>query len=169
MDEAPLIVTVMLDDASQNFFESARRRWFPAELNYIRAHVTLFQHLPGRELAFIKDHLARACAGQSRAPVAVTGVRSLGHGVAYTLVAPEIEALRSRLATNWRDHLTPQDRQGWRPHVTVQNKVPAQAARDVLAQLSGSFEPFTAEATGLAVWRYRGGPWDSAAIIPFAG
>lgn len=166
---APLILTLVLDDVSQAFFDRARAQWFPAKLNFIRAHVTMFHHLPGERRAPIMEHLTMVCAGQPALDVAVTGLRSLGRGVAYTLSAPEIELLRSRLADRWRDGLTAQDRQSWRPHVTVQNKVSPAAARDLLTQLSGSFVPFSATATGLALWRYRDGPWEQEAEVPFAG
>ena len=129
----------------------------------------MFHHLPGERLDLIRDHLATVCAAQATTKVAVTGLRSLGRGVAYGLSTPEIEALRARLATQWRDDLTAQDRQGWRPHVTVQNKVAPAEARALLEQLSREFVPFGATATGLALWRYRGGPWEPEAVLPFVG
>ena len=165
----PLILTLMLDDASQAFFDRARERWFPKELNFIRAHVTLFHHLPGNRLASISEHLATMCAGQGPVDVSVTGLRPLGRGVAYSLRSPEMEALRAQCATLWHDDLTAQDRQGWRPHVTVQNKVSSAEASALLARLSRDFVPFSAIATGLALWRYCGGPWESEAVMPFAG
>jgi 2'-5' RNA ligase len=166
---APLILTLTLDDTSQSFFDHARARWFPPERNLLQAHVTLFHHLPGENLAPIKTHLASIGASQPPTSIAVSGLRSLGRGVAYTLSAPAIEALRANFASLWRTGLTPQDRQPWRPHITVQNKVSPAEARHLLAQLSLLFAPFTATATGLALWHYRGGPWENAAIIPFAG
>ena len=166
---APLILTLVLDEASQAFFDRARERWFPAELNFIAAHVTMFHHLPGEALVSIKEHLATVCAKQSPVGVSVTGVRPLGRGVAYALRAPAIEALRATLAGQWRDALTAQDRQGWRPHVTVQNKVSPAEARGLLERLERDFVPFEATATGVALWRYCGGPWESEGTIPFAG
>ncbi len=165
----PLILTLILDDASQAFFDRARAQWFPAKINYIRAHVTLFHHLPGERLAAISDYLATVCARQRPVDVSVSGVRSLGRGVAYRLQSAEIEQLRSVLARQWRDDLTAQDRQGWRPHVTVQNKVSPMDASDLLARLSRAFVPFSVTATGLAIWRYCGGPWESEATVPFTG
>jgi 2'-5' RNA ligase len=165
---APLILTLMLDDASQALFDRARARWFPPAINLIGAHVTMFHHLPGAQLVRIEGHVRRVCESQIPVRVSVTGLRSLGRGVAYTLRATEIEQLRSRLAAHWREDLTPQDRQGWRPHVTVQNKVSPAAAADLLARLSQDFSPFSVTATGLALWRYCGGPWESEALIPFA-
>ncbi|WP_419760118.1 2'-5' RNA ligase family protein [Acidisoma sp.] len=169
LHEAPLILTLVLDDTSQAFFDRARELWFPPRLNFIRAHVTMFHHLPGAQLASIRNDLASVCAGQFPVKVAVTGLRSLGRGVAYTLRTPEIEGLRSRLAGQWRDDLTAQDRQGWRPHVTVQNKVSPTEAKATLERLSGEFVPFMATATGVALWRYLGGPWEEVAVLAFAG
>jgi 2'-5' RNA ligase len=165
---APLILTLVLDDASQALFDRARERWFPAHLNFIAAHVTMFHHLPGERLLAIGERLAAACAAHAPAVVDVTGLRSLGRGVAYTLHAPEIEVLRSRLAALWRDCLTAQDRQPWRPHVTVQNKVSPSEARDLLARLSAEFVSFSATARGVALWRYCGGPWESEAMTLFS-
>ena len=169
MAEAPLILTLVLDDASQAFFERARERWFPAKLNLIPAHLTLFHHLPGAQSVLVRAHLAAACSRQAPVGVAVTGLRSLGRGVAYTLSSREIEALRPRLAAPWKDHLTAQDRQAWRPHVTVQNKVSPVESRALFERLSSEFVPFSATAMGVALWRYRGGPWESEAVVPFAG
>lgn len=169
LDAAPLILTLVLDAPAQAFFDRARRQYFPQELNFIDAHVTMFHHLPGDRLACIKEHLSAACAAQSPSEVAVNAVRSLGRGVAYGVSAPGMEALRARLASHWRDVLTAQDRQGWRPHVTVQNKVSPAEARDLLLRLSQDFTPFSATATGLALWWYRAGPWESACVVPFTG
>ena len=169
MHEAPLILTLVLDDATQAFFDRARERWFPVKLNFIKAHVTMFHHLPGERLEAVKDHLATVCSGQGLAGATVTGLRSLGRGVAYSVSAPEIETLRAQLAAHWRDHLTAQGQQRLRPHGTVQHKVSPSEARALLARLSREFAPLSATATGLALWRYCGGPWENEAVMPFAG
>jgi hypothetical protein len=99
--------------------------------------------------------------------VAVTGVRFLGRGVAYELSSPELDELRGSLGLNWAPWLTPQDRQRHRPHVTVQNKVAPEVARALHARLSAAFEPERVTARGLGLWRYRGGPWEPLAELPF--
>ena len=58
---------------------------------------------------------------------------------------------------------------GVQPHVTVQNKVAAAEAKRVYAELLAGFAPFEAEATGLHLWRYLGGPWESCAHSVFDG
>jgi hypothetical protein len=64
------------------------------------------------------------------------------------------------LADAWDTLLIPQDRQGWRGHVTVQNKVDPSAARTLLTALSAEFRPFGFRIVGIDVWRYLGGPWE---------
>ena len=167
--EDPLILTLALDKASLARFDAERREFFPPRLNRIPAHVTLFHHLPGAEAAAVMGALRGACAGQGPVAARVTEVFPLGRGVAYRLEAPEVAALRAGLARGWEGWLTPQDRQPWRPHVTVQNKVTPEIARDTLARLRAGFVPWEARAEGLLLWRYRGGPWDAVAAIPFAG
>jgi 2'-5' RNA ligase len=164
---APLILTLRLDDASQSRFEAERRAHFPPERNLIPAHLTLFHALPGEAEAEIAANLATLAGGTAPFPVAVSGLRPLGRGVAYTVDSPRLSALRGMLATQWYRWLTPQDRQSYRPHVTVQNKVEPTEARALLATLQARFTPWEATAEALLLWRYRGGPWESAAEFRF--
>ncbi len=60
-----------------------------------------------------------------------------------------------------------QDRGKNELHVTVQNKVDPAAARALQARLAAVFEPETVVGTGLALWRYRGGPWEPVRTFPF--
>ncbi|WP_210529110.1 2'-5' RNA ligase family protein [Rubellimicrobium arenae] len=165
----PLILTVALDPASFARFDAERRAYFPPHLNRIPAHVTLFHHLPGEAEVDIAATLLAACGGRGPEAVQVTGLMPLGRGVAYRLEAPGLAELRAGLARHWADWLTPQDRQPWRPHVTVQNKVSPEVARDTLSQLRAAFVPWEAQARGLLLWRYKGGPWESVAEFAFAG
>ena len=162
----PLVVTLLLDDGAQQQFDRLRAAHFPAERNHLAAHVTLFHALPGGQLAAVQEELGRA-AGRSSFDVAVTGVRFLGGGVALDLAAPELTALRARLAAAFDPWLTAQDRQWSRPHVTVQNKVEPAVARALHAELSAGFAPRTVTGRGLGLWHYRGGPWDPDSEFPF--
>ena len=163
----PLILTALLDPASQARFDRERQRHFPAKINHIAAHVTLFHHLPGGEQATIDADLTEASRGAAAAPFSIAGLRSLGRGTAYELLMPQVVALRSALARRWQSWLTAQDRQGWRPHVTVQNKVTPTEARQLHAMLEAGFVPCEGMVQGLALWRYLGGPWELLARYPF--
>jgi 2'-5' RNA ligase len=132
----------------------------------LSAHVTLFHALPGEHEDAVRADLA-AAARRPPFEVDVTGVRFLGRGVAYELSSPEAEDLRAALARGWAPWLTAQDRQGHRPHVTVQNKVAPEVARALHAELSAAFVPGAVTARGLGLWRYLGGPWASVVELPF--
>jgi len=164
----PLILTLKLDPHSFGLFESLRRAHFPPERNLIPAHLTLFHHLPGPQVAAIQADLKRTVRDMPALPLQVTGLKSLGRGVAFTLRSAALEDLRRHLADLWADWLIPQDRQGFRPHVTVQNKADPRVARETLAGLSRGFVPFAATGQGLLLWRYRGGPWEPLGGFPFA-
>ena len=163
---SPLIVTLLLEDAAQQRFDRLRATHFPSERNWLAAHVTLFHALPGGLLTEVREVL-RTAAARPPFPVAVTGVRFLGRGVALDLDAPELSTLRSSVAAAFAAQLTPQDRQWSRPHVTVQNKVEPAVARALHADLSAAFVPETVTARGLGLWHYRGGPWEADAEFPF--
>ena len=166
-DFAPLILTLTLDPASQAYFEALRRQHFPPALNHLAAHVTLFHHLPGAEEATIRAQLRAFCQVQPALPLHVAGLRFLGRGVAFQLENDALRTLHQRLQTGWQAWLTPQDRQKLTPHVTVQNKVAPEAARQLLADLAADFQPFFALGTGLQLWHHRNGPWEWAAAFGF--
>ncbi len=159
---APLILTLGFDAASFAVFDGLRRAHFPAGLNKIPAHLTLFHHLPGTRLDDVMAEVARQAAMTPVFSVQVNGLRKLGRGVAFTIVSPELIALRARLAHTFADDLIPQDRQGFRPHVTIQNKVTPAAANLLFEQMGEWFTPWTATAEALLLWHYRGGPWEAA-------
>lgn len=165
--EAPLILTLTLDEEAQQHFDELRTAHFPPARNYLRAHVTLFHHLPGADYATIAQHLQHVAAATPPLPLRVAGVRFLGQGVAYSLENDQLRQLHRELQTRWAEHLRPQDLQPLRPHITVQNKVTPAVARALHEQLATNFEPYAITGTGLALWAYRGGPWEALARFPF--
>jgi 2'-5' RNA ligase len=165
---APLILTLRFDERSFAFFDALRRRYFPPERNFIPAHLTLFHALPGEHLAAIQHDIEARASNQSSFRLEVTGLRSLGRGVAYALVARELKDLRRHFAIRWNEWLKPQDKQNHQPHVTVQNKVDPAQARALLEELGNGFTPFEVEAIGLELWWYRGGPWERVRPFQFS-
>ena len=166
-DYRPLILTAKLEAKAYHHFQRLRDQHFPPERNIVPAHITLFHHLPGTELDAIVDRL-KALARGTRAPqIEVAGLRSLGSGVAYDLRSSELAELRAELAHAWDTLLIPQDRQGFRAHITVQNKVRPPEAKTLLADLSRDFRPWSFVADGLLLWRYLGGPWEAVSETRF--
>ena len=168
-DDHPLILSAVLDEPVQRRLDALRRAHFPPERNHLDAHVTLFHHLPGAEEESVLAAVAAAAHQRAAPDVTITGVRSLGRGVAVTLASPALGAVRAALAREWAPWLTPQDRaKRGDLHVTVQNKVPPERARALLTELSAVVVPERTRAVALALWRYRGGPWEPVARSPFA-
>ena len=159
------ILTLQLDPASHTHFESLRQKHFPPERNQIPAHLTLFHTLPDTPQASATLH--QIAAQHKQFAMQVTGLRSLGKGVAYKLAAPQALALHAQLSTAFADDLSPQDKQRFMPHVVIQNKATPEQARQLLAQLTASFKSFQTQAIGLELWHYLGGPWQLAETIPF--
>ena len=48
-------MTALLDAQSAQTLEALRQRYFPADLNRVPAHLTLFHHLPGEDLRAISE------------------------------------------------------------------------------------------------------------------
>jgi len=94
---------------------------------------------------------------------------NLGRGTALRLASPAMLDLRERLAERFHGLLTPQDEHVPRLHVTIQNKVSPAEARALQAQLAASIEPRDFAFAGLALNRYRGGPWEFVKRWTFRG
>ena len=145
-----------------------RTAHFPPERNVLAAHLTLFHHLPPAVLPELKRRLSAATRGVPPPLARAAGLIDLGRGVAVRIESAGLEAVRAELAAAFASLLTPQDRAGWRPHVTIQNKVAPAAAKATLALLRAGFEPRPVRIAGLAAWYYRGGPWEAISRHMFA-
>jgi 2'-5' RNA ligase len=158
-----------MDPDSFGRFESLRQAHFPPHRNFIPAHLTLFHHLPGHDPGAIAADLAATLRTRTPVRLHATGLRFLGRGVAYTFDSPDLTALRNDLAARWANSLTPQDRQPFRPHITVQNKADPDEARRLKQSLEAGFQSFDVTGEGLLLWRYLGGPWEALGDFPFGG
>lgn len=160
MDAAPLIVSAPFGPDDFAWLDALRRAHFPAERNQLDAHLTLFHHLPPSSEAELRRRLGEAARGPAPHAIAA-GPINLGRGVAIRIESPGLAAIRADLAEAFHGLLTPQDAAGWRAHVTIQNKVAPEAARVLLESLRADFRPRPVALAGLALWRYRGGPWEA--------
>ena len=97
------------------------------------------------------------------------GLMDLGGGVAFRIVSIDLDRIRRELADHFHGLLGAQDSGGWRPHITIQNKVPPKEARFLLARLEAEFRPRPLEICGLGLKRYVGGPWETVATYSFRG
>jgi hypothetical protein len=164
----PLVVTLGLEASAQARFSGLRAQHFPPGRTQVDAHVTLFHALP----ATLRDDVEAVLDDDAAATphvVEVTGVRSLGRGVALELECPPVTRARARWRDRWEQHLTRQDAQTARLHVTVQNKVTAEQARRTFEELRAGFVPWRTAATSYELWRYVGGPWEHLRSFPLRG
>ncbi|SEP66538.1 2'-5' RNA ligase [Faunimonas pinastri] len=164
----PFVLTLELDPRSFGFFDALRRAHFPAGRNLIPAHLTLFHQLPAARAREVKHLLALAASGQAPIDLRNAGPKSIGRGVAFNLVSPALLSLHRRLQAEFAPWLVPQDGGGLHPHVTVQNKVSHLEAEALRKTLSAESWPETVTGTGLHLWRYLNGPWESVKLFRFA-
>ncbi len=167
-NENPVILTLKLNPEAAAYFTNLRKQHFPAERNYLDAHLTLFHHLPGNE-GSIFEVLKTVCLQQKPMVLQVTGVVSIGAGVAFKIECEGLKKLHKNLQQQWQLWLTPQDKQTLWPHITIQNKVDRQTAVQLQQQLSLDFEPFEIQGLGLTIWEYLSGPWQLLQTFDFEG
>jgi 2'-5' RNA ligase superfamily len=165
---APIIVTALFGTEDFQWLDAQRRDYYPPERNVLRAHLTMFHHLPpsceGELLGRLRgETLAKAPRAQ------IASLISLGNGIAYAVDSLELEDMRASLAHAFVGMLTPQDQAPWRPHVTVQNKVKPAVARELMTQLQVGFRRRSLAIAGLAAFYYRDGPWEPIAAYRFGG
>lgn len=160
MSGAPLIVTALLPPDLHRWATDLRNRHFPAERNWLEAHVTLFHALPPSAEPEVVAALKCEAASAAPIPGRIEGVMSMGRGTAIRLASPALIAVRDRLAEQFYGLLTAQDAHRPRLHVTVQNKVEPKEAKALQAELITRVEPRDLTFRGLGLYRYRGGPWE---------
>lgn len=163
----PLILTARILDADLEPFDLLRRKHFPPDRNFLRAHLTMFHRLPGEYIDQVIGHLCEAAAGKAPFQAEATGLRHLGGGVAFTIASPDLQGIHAQLRSAFIPWLGGQDMQKWQPHITVQNKVSRSAADSLHAELKASFQPHPIEIVGLDLWRYLDGPWQHETSVMF--
>ncbi|MGK2910675.1 MAG: 2'-5' RNA ligase family protein [Sphingobium sp.] len=165
---APIIVTALMGAADFGWADGLRQAHFPAERNKLPAHITLFHHLPpsaNEELAALLARMSVSSPPEAR----LADVMNLGRGVAFRVESPALLIMRNDIADAFQGLLTPQDAAPPRLHITVQNKVRPEEARALLQQLRSEFKPRPLVISGLAMWWYRGGPWELIRRYSFRG
>ena len=163
----PLIITLIIDSASQEFFTEQRKRYFPQHVNYLDAHLTLFHKLPSDEILI--DDLLESLRQRKSFFMEAVEIKNIGKGVVYKIQSPELQQLHKQMQHAFAPFLIPQDKGKLWPHITVQNKVTANKANLLHQTLSASFKPFPIEAKGFATWLYLKGPWEKKAKFLFTG
>ncbi len=114
------VVTLKLDEPSFERLATMRRRYFPATLNQVPAHLTLLHRLDVQQVARLLDMRVQLL---SELPVALEfrALRLMGQGVSVDFRSSGLLSLRAAVVAIAGGDLTRQDYQGFRLNVTVQN------------------------------------------------
>lgn len=163
-----LILTAEIGCEDLAWLNGLRRAHYPPERNQVPAHLTIFHALPPSAEGEARSRLVQL-ASEPPPQASIAGLMDLGGGIAFRVVSPDLDRVRSDLSAHFRGLLSAQDAQGWRPHVTIQNKVAPREARALMARLQAGFRPRSLEITGLALHRYLDGPWEAIARSRFRG
>jgi hypothetical protein len=163
-----LIVTAEIAPGDLSWLAALRRAHYPAERNQLPAHLTMFHALPPSAESEVRRVLARLAA-EAPPRASIDGLMNLGTGVAFRIVSPDLDTMRRELAATFRGLLSAQDGGGWRPHVTIQNKVAPKQARELHAMLEQEFRRRPLGIVGLGLQRYLGGPWERLESYGFRG
>jgi 2'-5' RNA ligase len=160
------VLTLRMDEVSFARLDELRGRYFPPDINFIPAHLTLFHALTPEQVS----RLVSAHPGLSGQSIPLQFVRPLliGRGVAIQVARGELTELQGRLIGALGAGLTRQDRAPFRPHVTIQDKVTREHAKATFARVASNFEPWSGRGIGLDVWRYLGAKWAPHLHFAFA-
>jgi hypothetical protein len=162
--ESTYILTAEMDDDSFAWLDDLRRRHFPPERNFLPAHLTMFHRLSVAQ----KSRLYELNLPGSLMTILFDAPLALGTGVAIRVTSIPLEQLRVAAKAAMSGELSRQDSQRWRPHVTIQNKVSPDVARQLHQSLADQFTPRIGAVTGLLVWEYLGPAWRFSDRLPFA-
>ena len=163
-----MILTARLHDQDLAFFDGLRRSHFPPGRNHVTAHLTVFYRVSHWHLSTIRQLLEVVASSHSPMQASTTGIWHLGSGVAFTLDCPELERVRGVSRERFQPWLSPEDKQGWRPHITIQNGVDRARVDGLYAAVTAAFQTRLLSITGLDLWTYRGGPWSAEGSFVFS-
>ena len=114
------VLTLRMDELSFARLDEWRRRYFPPDVNFIPAHLTLFDALTPEQVSRLED--AHAGVGSQSVPLQFVRPFLIGRGVAIAVARGELTELQGRLRDALGPGLSRQDRAPFHPHVTIQNK-----------------------------------------------
>ncbi len=164
----PIIITAHVEPDDIEPFDRLRQEHFPSARNFLKAHVTIFHHLPGQRLTAVCGQASEAVLTRASFSATVSGLQHLGAGVAFTIESPDLHDLRSDLLRRFGSWPGPQDLRKFRPHITIQNKVSRADADRLFSELKRVFQPRPIRISGLDLWSYLGGPWRHETLLKLA-
>jgi hypothetical protein len=165
----PLVLTVQVEKNAQAYLENLRKQHFPPEVNYISARLSVFHALPRTMIEQVDSVLTTRTAQHRLIESQVTGVKSLGRGVAFVIPCGELEAPAGRTSGG----VERRSDAGGSEQVETSRHDPEQGDSRSRESFAGhvGVEVRTRHITvrGLDLWHYNGGPWELARSYQFTG
>ena len=163
---APLLITAELPPDILAWADALRREHYPPERNRLRAHVTLFHGLPPSAEGEVRRLLGELA---KRPPVdaRISGIWNMGKGTAFDVESPDMAELHDLMRERFAGIMSAQDDRKLRLHITVQNKVSYEDARQLQRELKKDFEPRSFRFRGFGLYAWEGGLWRPIAEYPF--
>jgi TRAP-type mannitol/chloroaromatic compound transport system substrate-binding protein len=160
-----LIITLLLDEASQMFFDKQRKLYFPTYANFTNAHLTLFHKLPTKETQ-VQEILEQICT-IDKFDMKVVRIQNNHNFIAYEISSSALLDIHSTLQIAFTKLLHLKDKEILWPHITIQNKVTEYKAKKTHQKLMETFVPFTITAIGISSWFYTKNNWEKQRDIYF--
>lgn len=162
----PVIITCKFEDEVEEYFNSFREQYFPKAENRVKAHLTLFRHILLPDINVL-DTVKQTTSNAKPFDVLVENIVFTGRGVAFVIKSDKLTHLHKKLQQAFKALLTPQDKQGLWPHITIQNKASVNESKALAITLQKDFKPFSATIVGLELFYYLNGPWKFIVDIHF--
>ena len=141
-------ITVELSAEDRTFFETERKRLYPAHANRMPAHLTLIYFIQFKSAQQLNELPALLPPSFD---IAVTDIMPLKYGAAYAVHSETLLALHKTLLAKFGEEASQRDTQDYIPHITVCNQVTAYKAQRIYQELKENFKPFTVRASGLVL------------------
>ncbi len=158
------ILSVLMDEKTQQYLNQWREQYFPESINYLQAHITLFHKLDLEKFESMDELPAQP---KNNLELNFDKVYFLGKGFAIEALCPPLLEFHHRFQKLYFSELSKQDQQKKKLHVTLQNKVSPDKAKKDFEDFKVKFQGFRGEAIGLSLHHYQGGPWQKVKDFMF--
>lgn len=152
-----LIITLKIDEKSQEFFNLKRKQYYPAYANFVNAHITLFHKLPIDNL-IVQDILFDLCK-TNVFEMQIVGIKIINNFVAYEITSFTLQNIHAKMQTTFANMINEKDKEKLWPHITIQNKATSYKALKTHKILITDFVPFSITAKGFTCWFYQQKKW----------
>ena len=160
------VLTYLTNQKHHQTMTELRNKYFPARLNKLEAHLTLFHALPGSKLEdAIIPTLERTAASIEQFHVMAATPFKLKKGIAIGVPksagGDAAKSVHAQLRNDWQPFLSDQDAGGFAAHYTIMNKVDDEKeVTRAFQQVEDSFRACSGTVQGLSLWRYDRGHWE---------